>query len=74
MTVSAMSTNEPVTTEEFLELQKLYDMAGGTYVEFTNPREARVAFAQAMQIRGYRLDANRTWLKAGCCAAVMEPR
>lgn len=63
----------PILTRDFPELSKLYDMARGTYIEFTNLREARVAFSQAMHIRGYRLDANRTWLKAGC-AAVIQPR
>ena len=68
--VSAAAT---IVTEEFWELQKLYDMGRGTYIEFANAREARVAFAQTMRTRGYRLNANRVWLKAGF-AAVMEPR
>jgi len=64
---------DTITTEDFPELAKLYDMGRGTYVEFTNLREARAAFSQAMHAHGYRPGAGKTWLKAGR-AAVIEPR
>lgn len=51
---------DTISTMDFPELAKRYATAGGTYPEFSNLREARVAFARAMQAHGYRLDANRT--------------
>ena len=62
-----------ITTRDFPELAKLYDMGKGTYPEFANPREARVTFSRVMHARGYRIGAGRTWRKAGR-AAVIEPR
>jgi len=64
---------DTITTSDFPELGKYHATTRGTYPEFANRREARVAFARAMLVRGYRLGANRTWLKARC-AAVIEPR
>lgn len=61
-----------IVTESFPALEKRYDLGVGTVGEFSSRQEARVAFTHVMQARGYRLDANRTWLKAGF-AAMMEP-
>ena len=61
---------EMIVTENFIELEKWH--RGSAVGEFSSRQQARVTFTHVMQAHGYRLDANRTWLKPGF-AAVMEP-
>lgn len=63
---------EEVVVEDFPEMEKRFDYAAGVIGEFSSGQAARVAFTHAMQAHGYRLDANRTWIKPRF-AAVMEP-
>ena len=61
-----------IETENFPELCQQFDLERGAYPEFPNATAARVAFARAMHLHGYRRGPGRVWLKEKA-AAVMEP-
>ena len=64
--------DEPIESELFPELVKLYDVKLGVYPEFTSITHAKQSFRRAMRNHGYRQIAPRTWSKPGM-AVVIEP-